>query len=175
MGIFTQAQERGWIGKQPLDSYIDHSLSFAKAARTIPSLAVDVGTGAGIPGLVLAAFWPECRWILAESSLARASFLELHCGRMGWFNRVEIYHGDANSLRVDNRIAGEADLVTARGFGAVEGLVGVAAFVLRSGGELIVSAAPQGDVWNESFLNSYGFAGDEMILSSPRFHRVRKL
>ena len=43
MGIFTQAQERGWIGKQSLDSYIDHSLSFAKAARTIPSLAVDVG------------------------------------------------------------------------------------------------------------------------------------
>ena len=50
---------------------------------TPPSWAVDVGSGAGVPGMVLAIALPEIRWTLSEPRRKRAEFLETARAALG--------------------------------------------------------------------------------------------
>lgn len=173
--VFSRAQQRGWIGHQDIADYLDHSLGFAHAARNQPETAIDLGSGGGIPALVLIALWPQSSWTLVEASLARAAFLELQCAQLGYGERVEVCHRDAFSLKNEKQFAEQADLVTVRSFGPVQSVIAAAAPLLRQGGELVVSAAPDASPWPESLLVSYGMSVDDIVLTRPRFHRVRKL
>lgn len=173
--VFSQAQERGWIGPQAIDRQIDHSLGFAAAAAAVPAVAVDLGSGGGLPALVLAVVWPQSRWTLVESSLSRAAFLELHCARLGWSERVDVLHVAAERLGESEQYRGLADLVTARSFGPPASVVKAAAPLLRSGGELIVSAAPNATPWSSEELAKQGMAPDRLAHGPPKFHRVTKL
>ena len=116
--VFSQAQEQGWIGGRDIDQHIEHSLGFAPVVAAAPTVAVDLGSGGGLPALVLAAAWPRSQWTLVESSLPRAAFLEMHCAHLGWANRVVILQARAESLGEDEQFRGRADLVTARSFGS---------------------------------------------------------
>jgi 16S rRNA (guanine527-N7)-methyltransferase len=58
---------------------------------------VDVGSGNGLPGLVLSAMVPGARFTLVEKSRTRCSFLKTAAGEMGVEN-VEVRAGDAESL-----------------------------------------------------------------------------
>ena len=167
----SQAQQRGWIGPQPIDRQIDHSLAFADAAESDPTTAVDLGSGGGLPALVLAAVWPQSHWTLVEASLARAAFLELRCAHLGWSDRMDVVHGTAEILGEDEQRRGRADLVTARSFGPPLSVIKAAAPLLRPGRELIVSAAPDATPWPADALAGYGLGPDRLTQSSPRFHR----
>ena len=169
--VLDQARERGWVGPQEIDRQIDHSLGFAAVAAFSPDKAVDLGSGGGLPALVLAAAWPRSQWILVESSLARAAFLELHCARLGWSERVAVVHANAERLGQDKQYQAQADLVTARSFGPPSAVIQAAAPLLRPGGELIVSAAPNATPWPSDLLISLGLTPDQLTDSSPRFHR----
>ena len=46
------------------------------AGTAQPGLAVDLGSGGGLPGLVLAVQWPESQWPLIDSNGRRASWLQ---------------------------------------------------------------------------------------------------
>ena len=173
--VLDQAQERGWVGPQTVDRQIDHSLGFAEAAAAAPDKAMDLGSGGGLPALVLAAAWPHSRWILVESSLARAAFLELHCARLGWAERVAVIHATAESLGQDKQYLAQADLVTARSFGPPSSVIQAAAPLLRPGGELIVSAAPDATPWPADLLSDHGLSPDNLTSTSPKFHRSMKV
>ena len=173
-GVFSQAQERGWIGPQAIDRQIDHSLGFAAVAAAVPGVAVDLGSGGGLPALVLVAAWPQSQWTLVESSLARAAFLELHCAHLGWSERVDVLQIAAELLGETEERQGLADLVTARSFGSPASVVSVASHLLRPGGELIVSAAPHATPWPSDLLSDHGLSPDRLTESSPRFHRSTK-
>lgn len=56
--------------------------------RTPPEF-VDVGSGAGFPGIVAAVLWPEARAVLVEPARKRASFLSI-AGRACGLSRVEV-------------------------------------------------------------------------------------
>ena len=173
--VFGQAQQRGWIGPRSVDLQIDHSLGFADVAGSLPTMAVDLGSGGGLPALVLIATWPQTRWTLVESSLPRAAFLELHCARLGWSERVDVRHIAAELLGVSEQYQDHADLVTARGFGPPAPVFKAAAPLLRIGGELIVSAAPDADPWPFEELAVSGMGPDRRTKSFPEFHRATKL
>ncbi len=170
--VLGQAQERGWIGPQAIDRQVDHSLGFAGAAAAEPTVAVDLGSGGGLPALVLVAIWPKTRWVLVESSLPRAAFLELHCARLGWSERVDVVHLSAERLAERGRYREAANLVTARSFGPWASVVKAAAPLLCPGGELIVSAAPDAAPWPADFLSVHGFSSDRLTQSPPCFHRA---
>lgn len=169
--VLRQAQERGWVGPQAIDRQIDHSLGFALAAASVPAKAVDLGSGGGLPALVLAAVWPQSHWTLVESSLPRAAFLELHCAHLGWADRVAVVHASAEGLGHDKQYQAQADLVTARSFGPPPSVIQAAAPLLRPGGELIVSAAPQATPWPPQDLAKHNMAPDRLTQTSPSFHR----
>ncbi len=173
--VLNQAQKRGWIGRQAIDLHIDHSLGFAAAVTAIPTIAVDLGSGGGLPALVLVAAWPWSRWTLVESSLRRAAFLEQHCASIGWSDRVAVRHETAQNLGSQEQHRGKADLVTARSFGSSSRVVEAAAPLLRLGGELVVSAAPDSGPWPAGSLAALGLGPDRLTRTVPRFHRATQL
>ena len=58
---------------------------------------IDVGSGAGFPGLVLAACFPEASFVLLEPQRRRAAFLEMQAARLGLEN-VSVMQERADTL-----------------------------------------------------------------------------
>lgn len=131
--------------------YERHLLDSLRAApifRRSDRLACDLGSGAGLPGIVLAIALPGCRFVLAETRARRAGFLELAMDRLGLGN-VAVHAGTAESL------PNGADVITARAFASLERTWSVAAALLHPGGRLIYFAG-------ESLLNP-----DRVARSAP--------
>ena len=113
--------------------HIEDSLRAARSVLPTDRLAYDLGSGAGLPGLVLAVAVPACRFVLVESRSKRAGFLELVVARLELSN-AEVAHGRAEDLSTP------ADLVTARAFAPLERTWSVAHPLLRRGGRLVFFA-----------------------------------
>jgi 16S rRNA (guanine527-N7)-methyltransferase len=88
----TGAKDRQEIEANIFDSF--YPLRFV--AR--PDSLLDVGTGAGFPGLILAAAWPETPTVLCEPLKKRASFLRIAALEMG-LERVEVARKRVEDLR----------------------------------------------------------------------------
>ncbi len=93
----------------------------------------DVGSGAGLPGLVLALARPDARFTLIEPMERRAAWLTDEAARLGLGN-VEVLRSRAEEVR----LAQGFDQVTARAVSALRTLIPLTAPLLRPGGELIL-------------------------------------
>ena len=98
--------------------------------------ALDLGSGAGFPGLVLAAA-SEAHFTLTESRRKRASFLTVTASEIGLRN-VTIEASHLNALQVEPVF----DVVTARAFGDPAIVYRLAAAALKPGGLAILYANP---------------------------------
>jgi 16S rRNA (guanine527-N7)-methyltransferase len=105
-------------------------------------VVVDIGAGAGIPGLPLRLAAPRVRLTLVEARRKRVSFLravrrELH------LEDVAIEEGRAEDL-VERRaeLAGAFDVVVARAVGPAAALLPIAFKYLKVGGLLLVAGPP---------------------------------
>jgi 16S rRNA (guanine527-N7)-methyltransferase len=161
LGLLSEARDLGLLGPGPVEAHVHHSQAFA-AAVTPPSLAVDLGSGAGIPGLVLALQWSESRWVLLDASYRRTAFLEEAVGRLQLDDRVEVRCQRSEEAGRDPLLRGCADLVTARGFASPAVTAESAAPFLVVGGHLVVSEPPGGqpDRWPEESLRALGLVPD---------------
>lgn len=74
-----------------------HVLNSVALASLIPNEAtvVDVGSGAGLPGIPLALYRPDLRVTLLEPLARRVSFLELAVDELGLSDRVRVVRGRA--------------------------------------------------------------------------------
>lgn len=118
---------------------------------TRADLACDLGSGGGIPGLVLAVeAWPSSRWVLLEAMAKRFELLVEAVAALGIDDRVSVVHGRAEHVgREGEPLRGACALVTARGFGAPHLTAEAASPLLAPGGVLIVSEPPgsTGERW----------------------------
>jgi 16S rRNA (guanine527-N7)-methyltransferase len=94
---------------------------------------VDIGSGAGLPGIVLAMLRPGLHVVLLEPLLRRSVFLDECVSALGLRN-VTVVRARAEEPGV-TRIG--ADVATARAVAPLDRLVGWAAPLLRPGGELL--------------------------------------
>jgi 16S rRNA (guanine527-N7)-methyltransferase len=111
------------------DSLVALELPAVAAARDI----ADLGSGAGFPGLALAAALPAARVRLVESAARKCSFLERAVARAEIAN-TEVVHARAETWD-EGRLA--CDLVTARALAPLPVLVEYAAPLLRDRGALV--------------------------------------
>lgn len=95
--------------------------------------AVDIGSGAGLPGVVVAAARPSLRVTLLEAQRKRVAFLEFVVAELALPN-TRVVHGRAEEVRV------EADVAFARAVGSAAAAWSLAQRVLRPGGSLLYFA-----------------------------------
>lgn len=139
--LLSEARHRGFLGPGPVEAQIARSEGFLVAARSVPKLAIDLGSGGGLPGLVLAASWPTSQWLLVDSNQRRCAWLSGALRRLGAADRCEVICDRAENVgRGASRHL--ADLVTARSFAPPGPTAECAAPLLRLGGDLLVADPP---------------------------------
>ena len=164
MGDLLIALERsrdlGFLGPGPVEDHIVHAERFMAAHEgSPPALALDLGSGGGVPGLVLAHRWPASHWWLLDASERRTAFLEETVSRLGLADRVNVLHGRAETLARHDTLRYSMDLVTARSFGPPAVTAECATGFLRVDGELIVSEPPTSEGrWHLTRLAELGMS-----------------
>ncbi|MBN9151917.1 MAG: 16S rRNA (guanine(527)-N(7))-methyltransferase RsmG [Micrococcales bacterium] len=126
--------ELGLIGPLELPRlWTRHLINSALVAPLLrPGRVGDVGSGAGLPGLVLAIARPDVSFILIEPMERRTDWLSAEVDRLGLDN-VEVLRSRAE----DARFSPLLDQVTARAVSALSKLIPISAGLVRSGGELL--------------------------------------
>ena len=141
--MFEQARAHGFLGPRPVIEQARHALAFLAAPTDEPQQAVDLGSGGGIPGLVLARHgWPGCRWLLLEAGARRSDFLRQAVTALRLEDRVEVVQGRAEEMGRDPQRRHVADLVVARSFGPPAVTAECAAPLVAVGGMVVVSEPP---------------------------------
>lgn len=110
--------------------------------RLAPSTAVDLGTGGGVPGVVLAVARPDVRWLLVDSVRKKADAVAGIVGALGLAN-VEVVADRAELLGRSRRAS--FDVVAARALAPLPVLVEYALPLLRVGGSLLAWKGRLGD------------------------------
>lgn len=146
------------VGPGAVEMHLDHSTDLAGQLDE-PDRAVDLGSGAGIPGLALAGLWSSSEWLLVEAARRRVQLLDRAVGELGWTDRVTVVHGRAEDVARDPHWRGWADLVTARSFGPPATTAECAMGFLAVAGLLVVTEPPEPDVdrWPNGPLIELGF------------------
>lgn len=130
--LADQGEERGLIGPLELPRlWTRHILNSVIAAPLFHGRVADIGSGAGLPGLVLAIACPDVEWTLIEPMERRVTWLTEQVEALGLSN-VEVLRARAEDVRRPDGF----DVVTARAVSALRTLIPITAPLVRDGGEL---------------------------------------
>jgi 16S rRNA (guanine527-N7)-methyltransferase len=152
LAILEHGQSLGFIGPADVRPQVEHSLAFAGIVADVlqadppegvPGRLADLGSGGGLPAIVLAEeLGDKVSVYMVESSEARAAFLEGAVRRLELRN-CTVIGARAETLGRDCSSRGTFDLVTARAFGPPAVVAECAASLLRLGGTAVVSEPPE--------------------------------
>jgi 16S rRNA (guanine527-N7)-methyltransferase len=140
----------------------------ADAGHSAAGGALDLGSGGGLPGLVLAVADPSMRWTLLDARERSVAFLSEAVAELGLGHRVRVVLGRAEEVGRDPEHRGRYGLVVARGFGPPAVTAECAAALLEVGGHLVVSEPPgsRGERWPEEPLAALGMCWKSIVRRS---------
>ena len=129
-----RGEELGLIGPlEPARLWSRHVLNCVLPAPLLrPGLVGDIGSGAGLPGLVLAIARPDVDFVLVEPMERRVEWLRAESLRLG-LNNVRVERARAE----DAPLVEQLDQVTARAVASLSKLIPLTAPLVRRGGELL--------------------------------------
>jgi 16S rRNA (guanine527-N7)-methyltransferase len=168
--------ELGFLGSMPIDDQIDHALGFVAVVEEElgrpPRSVVDLGTGGGVPGLVLASCWPEAHVVLLDASERRTEFLKETVDGWSTVRDTGVVRGRAEELgRVDG-LRERFEVVTSRSFGPPPLTAECGSAFLALGGLMVVSEPPDAaseDRWPSEGLAAVGLATQVRARPGGRF------
>jgi 16S rRNA (guanine527-N7)-methyltransferase len=130
LGLVSRSDSSRLLERHVLDSLRASSVISDRDRKV-----ADLGSGAGLPGVVLAVSFPQSSVTLIEPRERAAGFLELVADRLGLSN-VTIAMVPAEDVAAGMAV----DVVTARAFGPLQRSWAVAWPILRSGGRMVYFA-----------------------------------
>ncbi len=183
-GLLGEAKALGFLGPGPISAQLDHARAFARAvelawaARSTgvtrtgrpPRRLIDLGSGGGVPGLVLAVLSPVMSVVLVEAHARRAAFLRRAVGALELGGRVTVEGVRAELLGRTPSRRGTFEIATARGFARPAVVTECAAPLLEAGGLLVVSEPPSdggpreiSDRWPAEPLEMFGMGRAKIL------------
>lgn len=132
------AVERGLLGPREAERVWDrHILNSTAIAELLDSgeRVVDIGSGAGLPGIPLAIARADLQVVLVEPMLRRSQFLQSAVSELDL--PVEVVRGRAEDQPVLDRLGGRMDAAVSRAVAALDKLTRWSLPLLRPGGRLL--------------------------------------
>jgi len=177
-GLLAQlerSQSLGFLGPGSVEPHIRHAEVFLRALDGTEGTVVDLGSGGGVPGLILAVARPDLHLVLLEARARRCAFLEVALQALGL--EGEVVEGRAEVIGRSHR-RGTADAVVARSFGLPATTAECASPLLRAGGRLLVSEPPppvQPGRWPAADLRPLGLFVAERVGDGPSVQVLEQL
>lgn len=151
----TRARALGFLGPGPVEDHIVHAAGFVAAVEGLSGRVIDLGSGGGVPGLIVALARPDLGLVLVDAMAKRCAFLESAVAALGLAG-TRVIQGRAEEVG-RSELRGTADAVLARGFGPPAVTAECGAPLLRVGGLLVVSEPPVGpERWPEAGTALFG-------------------
>jgi len=132
--LARRGEELGLIGPLELPRlWSRHILNSVLVAPLLsPGVVGDIGSGAGLPGIVLAIARPDVSFVLIEPMERRVDWLTRESADLGLDN-VKVIRARAEETKLDWPL----DQVTARAVSALSTLIPLTAPLVKAGGEMI--------------------------------------
>lgn len=179
LAVLERARQEGFLGTGPVIDHVRHARALHGSIPGVAERFLDLGSGGGVPGLVVAWDRPDLRGILLDGSTRRGAFLRDAVAELGIESRmdVRVERAEDAGRRSDHR--GIVDVVLSRSFGPPAVVAECAAPLLRVGGLLIVSDPPDssatGDRWPASGLAELGLEVRKHHPGPPAFTVLRQV
>lgn len=171
--VLEQARAFGFLGPGPVEPHVQHALGFAQAFPDPPARFVDLGSGGGVPGLVLAEQWPTSEAVFLDSMERRTAFLAEAVQALGWDGRVQVVRARAEEYGREERAS--FDGAVARGFAPPPVTAECAAPLLAVGGLLVVSEPPEvGSRWPGGSVALLGMEVVGVVEAGARYQVLRQ-
>jgi len=127
---------------------------------------LDVGTGAGFPGLILALFNPEKSFVLVDGVSKKISFLQEMIGKLNLKNVIAVH------TKVEKyNVAEQFDIIISRAFADIKKMTKLTSHLIKDGGKFIAMKGP--DVMSELDDISLPFVHHDIIV--PFLQGTRKI
>lgn len=159
------AQRIGMLGQSSIEDVIERSLGFVRQIPAGSQSVIDLGSGGGDPGLVVALACPSVNVTLVDRRAKRTDLLVRLVGRLGIADRVQVVEADV--AHIPTLFPGRVwDVATSRGFGSPAYTAEHAAQLIRKHGCLLVSEPPEstGERWMDVDVQRTG-----LVLESVQF------
>ena len=170
--VLTEAQRIGALGTQPIVDIIAYARSFANALPPTTTSCVDLGSGAGVPGLVIAIARPNFHITLVDRRSKRTDTLQRAVRSLNLENQVNVVCADIERFAQQPETKHSFDAACARGFGPPEFTLKWSARLVKAGGVIVVSEPPLGspDRWKDIDLHSLGVSAPTRLGPVAMFH-----
>ena len=174
--------DRGIIIRHFLDSIAGMAVLGNGASSGLPSRVIDVGTGAGFPGMPIRICRPQIFLTLLESNKKKVAFLHSLCGTLG-LKGIQILGERLEWISKQPSHQGAYDILMARAL-RPSMFLAQASHLLRLGGRVVIWAARAGEelfrelkdpaVWSQPEVLSYRLPFEDiernLIVLRKAFH-----
>lgn len=120
-----------------IDKHIEDSLKIRDVLDLTGEKLVDIGSGAGFPGMIIAMNCPQAEITLVESDLKKSQFLKEVTWELELTN-VEVICARVEELGQDNRYRGNFSLCSSRAVASMNILLEYGLPLLCSGGRMLL-------------------------------------
>ena len=156
--VWAPAREMGALGAAAVSALRRHSAGFIAprwGSERDVSRFVDIGSGVGVPGLLLAIELPWTRWLLIDAEQRRCDLAHAAVEAVGLGDRVTVEHIRAEDLARRPAARGQFDGATARLLGSPAEAAECGLPLLAMGGTLVVSVSEATEaVWRSVALQT---------------------
>jgi 16S rRNA (guanine527-N7)-methyltransferase len=154
--VLDRARTLGFLGPGPVRAHVEHAEIYLPAIPDDAARLLDLGSGGGVPGLVLLVARPSLTAVLLDASSKRGAFLTWAVSELGIAGRAEVAIGRAEELARSASLRAGFDTLVSRGFGPPAATLENARGFVADGGRIIVSEPPERRVWPSEALADLG-------------------